>query len=165
MNLSKLADYHFWANDRVRNVLKELTQDQYEKEVIPPYNSIQRLVLHIILAVEFNLKSRVKGVEADPYALDNRISGMSIDEVCEYWRKIDGELVEFASTYLELQATFPNFLGEGDMVVDHDDFFMQYLIHSVYHRSQIMSAMRILGKEGIGTDYLFYLSYLHDTQY
>ena len=81
MNLSKLADYHLWANNRVRSKIIELTQEQYTKEVIPPYNSIQRLVLHTILAVEHNLKSRVKGVDSNPDALVEKISGMSIDEV------------------------------------------------------------------------------------
>ena len=163
MDLVKLADYHLWANDRVRTIIKKLTPEEYMKEVIPPFNSIQRLVLHTILAIEYNLKSKVKGVECDPYELDDKISGMNIDEVCGYWRKIDEELAEFASTYLGLQATFPNFLGDGEIVVDHDDYFLQYLLHSIYHRSQIMSAFRILGKEGIGTDYLFYLSHLHDS--
>jgi uncharacterized damage-inducible protein DinB len=161
MELSKLADYHIWANDRVRNLIKKLTQEQYEKEVIPPYNSIQKLILHTILAVEFNLQSRVNGIESDPYALDDKLSEMSINEVCEYWRKVDEELVGFASTHLDLRALFPNFLGEGEIIVGHDDFFIQYLMHSVYHRSQIMSAMRMLGKEGIGTDYLFYISSLY----
>ena len=55
---------------------------------------------------------------------------------------------------------FPNFLGEGEMKVGHDDYFTQYLIHTAYHRAQVMSAMRALGREGVGTDYLFYLSHL-----
>ena len=31
-------------------------------------------------------------------------------------------------------------------------------------RGQIMSALRIMGKEGVGTDYLFYLSHLKNTK-
>ena len=160
VDLVKLADYHLWANDRVRGIIRGITREEYEKELIPPYNSILRLVIHSILAVEYNILLRVKQENADPYEVGDKIASMTIKEVCEHWRSIDLELVDFSSNYQELQATFPNFLGEGEMTVDHDDFFMQYMIHTAYHRSQIMSAMRMLGKEGIGTDYLFYLSSL-----
>ncbi len=160
MDLVKLADYHLWANDRVRSIILGLTREEYEKELIPPYNSILRLVIHSILAVEYNILLRVKQEHADPYEVGDKIASMSIEEVCDHWRNIDLELVDFSSNHQELQTTFPNFLGEGEMTVNHDDFFMQYMIHTAYHRSQIMSAMRMLGKEGIGTDYLFYLSSL-----
>ncbi len=160
MDLAKLADYHLWANDRVRSIIIGLTPEEYEREIIPPYDSIKRLILHSVLAVEFNLKARVEEDDVDPYQIGDTISAMTIDEVCEHWRNIDLDLVSFASSHLDLEAVFPNFLKDGQMTVDHDDYFIQYIIHTAYHRSQIMSAMRILGKEGVGTDYLFYLSSL-----
>jgi uncharacterized damage-inducible protein DinB len=160
MDLVKLADYHLWANDRVRGIIQDLTREEYEKEVIPPCKNILGLVIHSILAVEYNIWARVKEEKIDPYDIGDRIASMSIEEACTHWRNVDLALVEFASTHLDLKATFPNFLKEGEMIVDHDDFFMQYMVHTAYHRSQIMSAMRMLGKEGIGTDYLFYLSSL-----
>lgn len=144
-------------------MIKGLRQEEYEKDLIPPYNTIQGFVIHSILACEYNFLTKLDGKKVDVDSVVTRIAGMGIDEVCGYWREIDQELVQFASTHLDLQATFPNFLGDGEMIVDHDDFFMQYMVHTAYHRSQIMSAMRMLGKEGIGTDYLFYLSHLHNS--
>jgi uncharacterized damage-inducible protein DinB len=163
MDLVKLADYHLWANDRVRSILKDLSQDEYEKDLIPPLGSIKGHVIHTILACEYNFLTKLDGKKVDVVSIVDRIAGMSIDEMRNYWREIDQELVKLASTHLDLQATFPNFLGEGEMIVNHDDFFMQYMIHTAYHRSQIMSTMRMLGKVGIGTDYLFYLSSLHNS--
>lgn len=162
MDLVKLADYHLWANDRVRGIIKNLSQNEYEKDLIPPYNTVQRLVIHSILACEYNLLTKLERENVDVNIIVDRIAGMDIEQVCKHWRVIDLDVVKFASSHLDLKATFPNFLGEGEMTVDHDDFFMQYLVHTAYHRSQIMSAMRMLGKEGIGTDYLFYLSHLHN---
>ena len=160
MNLVKLADYHMWANNRVRNKLLELGEEEYAREVIPPYKSIKNLVIHSIIAVEYNLRLRVDGEEAHPEEIGEKIASMSIAEAMMHWEKIDKQLVEFATTHLDLEAVFPNFLREGEITVDHDDFFTQYLIHTAYHRSQIMSALRMMEKEGIGTDYLFYLSHL-----
>lgn len=162
MNLEKLADYHMWANDRTRSVIKSLKHEEYEKDLVPPLGSIKAHIAHTILACEYNLKARIDGETVDGRAIFDKVSGKSIEDVCEHWRTIDEGVVSLASTHLDLDATFPNFLGEGTMQVNHDDFFMQYIIHTAYHRSQIMSAMRMLGKEAVGTDYLFYLSHLEN---
>jgi len=160
----KFADYHLWANDRVRGKLVELTEDEYCRDLIPPLDSIKNHVIHSILAVEYNLRVRVNGKKADPYEIGDAMASMSIQEAMQHWEKIDRQLVDFVSTHLDLDATFPNFLGEGEVRVGHDDFLIQYVVHTAYHRGQIMSALRIMGKEGVGTDYLFYLSHLKNTK-
>ena len=164
MDPIKFADYHLWANDRVRGKLMELTEDEYCRDLIPPLDSIKNHVIHSILAVEFNLVVRADGGKTDARAIVDTVEGMSIQEAMQHWEKIDRQLVDFASTHLDLDATCPNFLGEGEMRVDHDDFLTQYVVHTAYHRSQIMSALRMMGKEGVGTDYLFYLSHLENTK-
>ena len=164
MNPEKFADYNLWANDRVRGKLLELTEEEYCKDLIPPLNSIKGHVIHSILAVEYNLRARVDGEKADPRGIVDAVASMSLQEAMRHWEKMDHQLVDFASTHLDLNATFPNFLGEGEMQVNHDDFLTQYVVHTSYHRGQIMSALRMMGKEGIGTDYLFYLSYLEDKE-
>ena len=40
----------------------------------------------------------------------------------------------------------------------------QYVFHAAYHKSQIISTLRMMGKEGVGADYLFYLSHLENTR-
>ncbi len=164
MDPVKFADYHLWANNRVRGKLMELTEDEYCKDLIPPLNSIKNHVLHSILAVEYNLRVRVNGEKADPYEISDAIACMSIPDAMQHWDKMDRQLVDFTSTHLNLDATFPNFLGEGEMRVDHDDFLTQYVVHTAYHRGQIMSALRMMGKEGVRTDYLFYLSHLENSE-
>ncbi len=164
MDPVKFADYLLWANDRVRGQLLELTEDEYCRDLIPPLGSIKGHVIHSILAVEYNLRVRVDGDEADPRVIVGSVAGMKIREAMQHWEKIDRQLVDFASTHIDLDATFPNFLGEGEMQVDHDDFLTQYVVHTSYHRGQIMSALRMMDKEGVGTDYLFYLSHLKDKE-
>ena len=164
MDPVKFADYHLWANDRVRGKLMELTEDEYCRDLIPPLDSIKNHVIHSILAVEYNLVVRADGGKTDARAIVDTVEGMSIQEAMQHWEKIDRQLVDFASTHLDLDATFPNFLGEGTMHVNHDDFLTQYVVHTAYHRSQIMSALRMMGKDGVGTDYLFYLSHLKNTK-
>lgn len=158
MKLEKLAEYQIWANDVTRGILGDLTEEEFSREVIPPFGSIRRLASHIVLAIEYNIEQRVKKEEVDPYKLSEEISKMPKESLLARWRQMDGELLEFAKTETGKEYAFPNFLGEGEIRVNHDDFLMQYVFHTIHHRAQIMSAMRALGKEGKTTDYLFYLS-------
>lgn len=158
MKPEKLAEYQIWANDITRGILGDLTEEEFSREVIPPFGSIRRLSSHIVLAIEYNIEHRVKKKEVDPYELGEDISKMPMESLLARWRQMDEELLEFAKTENGEEYGFPNFLGEGEISVNHDDFFMQYVFHTIHHRAQIMSAMRALGKEGKTTDYLFYLS-------
>ena len=162
MDLLKLAEYQIWANDRVRDLMLNLSEEEFSRDLIPPQGCIRNLCLHSILAVEYNLKRRIQEQDIDPYKLHESLFNMPIPEMMEHWRKIDFEFKDLASTHLDLEAEFPNFLGEGTMTVNHDDYYIQYLVHTAYHRSQIMTALRILEKEATGTDYLFYLSHLQN---
>ena len=160
MDLLKLAKYNIWANDKVRNLLKGLTEEEFSREVLPPYGNIRSLVAHIVLAIEFNFVLRVDGGTIDVGDLWESLWRLPIGELLDHWRDMDLRLIGFASTHMDLDAVFPNFLGRGEIRVGHDDFYTQYLIHTVHHRAQVMSALRLMGKEAIGTDYLFYLSSL-----
>ena len=160
MNLEKLADFHLWADDRAREIIRDLSYEEFTREVVPPFGSVKRLCIHMVMAIEFNLRRRVQGEEADPYEMDEELDAMSIDDLMGRWREADLRLRDYALGYRDHVAVFPNFLGEGEMQVLHDDYFTQYLIHTAYHRAQVMSAMRALGREGVGTDYLFYLSHI-----
>lgn len=160
MDLEKLADYHLWANDRAREIIMGLSEEEFTRKVVPPFGSVKRLCIHMVMAIEFNLMRRVYGEEADPYEMDEKLDAMSIADLMGRWREVDLRLKEYALGYGDHVAVFPNFLREGEMQVHHDDYFTQYLIHTAYHRAQVMSAMRALGREGVGTDYLFYLSHM-----
>ena len=160
MNLTKLAEYNIWANDKTRNLLRGLTEEEFSREVLPPYGNIRSLIAHIVLAIEINFVLRVDGGAMDGDDHWEYLCRLPMRELLDHWRKMDLRLMEFASTHLDLDAVFPNFLGEGEIWVGHDDYFTQYLIHTVHHRAQVMSALRLMGKEAIGTDYLFYLSSL-----
>jgi len=160
MDQSKLADYNLWANDRVRKLLIGLNDEEFSRKVLPPYDSIRNLVTHIILADEYNLVMRVDEGEIDADNLLESLSRLKVEELLNHWRDMDLRLKWLASNRLDLNAVFPNFLGEGEIKVNHDDFLSQYVIHTVHHRAQVMSALRLMGKEAVGTDYLFYLNAL-----
>lgn len=160
MDLEKLAEYQIWADDVARGILGGLTEEEFSRDVLPPFGSIRSLVTHIVLAIEYNLEVRVGKRGVDPDEMVEEINNLSKEELLARWREADEGLLEFARSEADEEYDFPNFLGDGEIRVGHGDYAMQYLFHTVHHRAQIMSAMRAMGKEGKTTDYLFYLSHL-----
>ncbi len=158
MDQAKLADYNLWANDRVRKLLSNLSEEEFSRNVLPPYSSIRNLVVHIVSAVKYNLVNHVDGGKVEGNGLWETLNSMALKELLGQWREMDLRLTQFSVTHFDLDAVFQNFLGEGTIKVSHDDYLYQYLTHTVHHRAQIMSALRLMGKEAVGTDYLFYLS-------
>jgi uncharacterized damage-inducible protein DinB len=160
MDLVKLASYQIWADGVIIRLLRELSQEEFDREVLPPFGSIRNLCTHIILAMEFNIEGRAHKRRIDPNQIGEEIHSLDQEALLAKWKETDAKLLEYAKTREEEDYIFPNFLGEGEMRVGSGDFFMQYLLHTQHHRGQIMSALRLMGLEAKSTDYLFYLSYL-----
>ena len=158
MNLQRLAEYQIWADDKARELLGGLTEEEFSRDVLPPFGSIRNLCAHITLAIEFNLKHHVDKEEFDPEELGGEIYTAPKERLLEKWRQADLRLLEYSESRTDETYVFRNFLGEGQIALDQDDYLSQYLLHTQHHRAQIMSALRVMGKEAVTTDYLFYLS-------
>ena len=159
INLEKLCTYQIWADTQVRDILKGLTEEEFTCEIGPPFKSIKNLCVHIVIAMEYNIKSCVEKIEVNAEELFESLEKLSRDELLAKWEETEKKLLETVQKVRE-PIEFPNFLTGGEIVLDPADFFMQYIIHTVYHRGQLISMLKILGKEGVTTDYLFYLFHL-----
>jgi uncharacterized damage-inducible protein DinB len=104
------------------------------------------------------MRIHVEKVEFDPEELGEEIYTAPKERLLEKWRQADLRLLEYAESRTDETYIFRNFLGEGQITLDQDDYLSQYLLHTQHHRAQIMSALRLMGKEARTTDYLFYLS-------
>jgi len=158
MNLQRLAEYQIWADNQARKLLEGLTDEEFSRDVLPPFGSIRNLCAHITLAIEFNLKHHMDKEEFDPEELGEEIHTTPKEDLLEMWMQADLRLLEFSESRTDETYVFRNFLGEGQITLDQDDYLSQYLLHTQHHRAQIMSALRVMGKEAMTTDYLFYLS-------
>ncbi|NQT08945.1 DinB family protein, partial [Candidatus Bathyarchaeota archaeon] len=158
MNLQRLAEYQIWADNQARKLLEGLTDEEFSRDVLPPFGSIRNLCAHITLAIEFNLKHHMDKEEFDPEELGEEIHTTPKEDLLEMWMQADLRLLEFSESRTDETYVFRNFLGEGQITLDQDDYLSQYLLHTQHHRAQIMSALRVMGKEAVTTDYLFYLS-------
>jgi len=150
--LAQLGTYQIWANDKYREILSNISEDEWQKDLGDPIMSVKSICTHIVLAMErcltiINKERDLKEDDVIP------LYDMSKDDLLEKWRQNDNKLLE---TKAEGKVT----VGKFNFMYK-DDFLFQYINHSTYHRGQLVFALRLLGKDATGTDYLFYLHHLH----
>lgn len=63
--LSILYDYNYWANDRLFQVILELSQEEFTQPVAGGYGSIRNTLVHV-LSTEWGWLSRCGGHERGP---------------------------------------------------------------------------------------------------
>ncbi|MBU7016640.1 MAG: DinB family protein [Theionarchaea archaeon] len=161
VSLIKLCDHQIWADSLIRDTLHNLPEEEFTQEIGPPFGSVKNLCVHIVLALEYNMKSLIEKVPVNGEELYETIGSLSKDELLATWEDMDKKLKENAKQVHQL-ICFPNFISGGDVLMEPGDFFLQYILHTTYHRGQLVSMLKLLGKEGVTTDYLFYMFNLEE---
>jgi len=156
MKLVRLGHYQIWADDLIREIILKLSKEEFMEKIIPENASVRDLCIHIVISIEFNIRKWIEKEEVNPDELYEELYSLSKEKLLQRWKEADECLLENMKKR-EKPIEFLNFLTEELFTIDRNDFFLQYITHTVYHRGQLMSALKNLGKEGITTDYLFYL--------
>ena len=82
---------------------------------------------------------------------------MTKKELLVEWKETDKKYAQLLQGNISGEIVVPPFLGKS-FRISKFDFLLQYITHSTYHRGQIIIALKKLGKNVVGTDYLFYLN-------
>ncbi|MFQ6088795.1 MAG: DinB family protein [Candidatus Methanofastidiosia archaeon] len=162
MNLEKICNYQIWANNKIRDIIRELNEEKFIREIGPPFGSVKDLCVHIIIAIEYNVESFVKKIDVNTEELYETLKKLSKNELLAKWEEADEKLLEHVKQKAQKAIMFPNYISGGELLIEPEDFYMQYVMHTTYHRGQILSTIKSLGKGGRTTDYLFYLFYLKE---
>lgn len=152
-----------WADSTVQDIIRGLTEEEFTREIGPPFGSVKNLCVHIVVALEYNIESFIKKVDVNGEELYETLENLSKDELIIKWKDTDKKLLEHAEGTTE-PIRFPNFVSGRDLVLKPEDFYIQYILHTTYHRGQLLTMLKMLGKEGETTDYLFYLFHLENQQ-
>ena len=153
--LARLGKYQIWANDKYREILSKISEEEWQKDLGDPFKSIKSVCTHIVLAVERSLTiiNQERDLKRDDVI---PLWELSKNDLLEKWRQTDDEFNKLLETKTEGKVAFEEF-----NFMNAEDFLFQYINHSSYHRGQLVFALRLLGKEATNTDYLFYLHHLH----
>jgi len=138
------AAYNLWANSIVCNWLEQINDDQWTKEIISSFNSVQETVLHIISAERAWLQ-RFKNETVD--WLQTTYKGTKEAHI-QLWKETSTALKTFIDAFdendLDKNLDFKRLNGEAYSMPFYQ-LFAHVVNHATYHRGQLVTMLRQAG--------------------
>ena len=155
-DLKTLFDYSCWANARLREVLAQLTPEQFTRSVAGSYGSIRNTMVHM-LSAEWGWLERCGGAARGP-AL-NAQDYPTLTSLLEPWSEVEARVREFLSTLHneDLSRVLEFAIGGGErQSMALGQLLHHAAIHGVHHRGQVALLVRTLGHVPGNFDILLY---------
>jgi uncharacterized damage-inducible protein DinB len=154
---TELVNYNIWANDIVCSWLEQITDEQWEQEIVSSFNSIQGTILHIISA-EHVWVQRLNKMEKTEW-LASTYKGTKAEHIA-LWKQASADLKklleDFDENNLPVKFEFKRINGEVN-VLEYYQAFAHIFNHSTYHRGQVLTMLRQVGFTNVGsTDLLIF---------
>jgi uncharacterized damage-inducible protein DinB len=156
-----MFEFNRWANRKLLDAVSLLTHEELTRDMSTSYKSVLGTLLHIFWAEWVWLErclGRSPGEHELPVA-DLRDAAA----VGARWRSLESDQQRFVETLtadaLARRIAYRNFAGEPwEYTLAH---MLQHVVnHSSYHRGQVVTLLRQLGRQPPMTDFLFYFDEL-----
>jgi len=155
-DLEVLYDYGYWANNKLFQLLSQLTVEQFVQPVAGSYGSIRNTMVHA-LSAEWGWLDRCGGPERGPRL--NADDFPTVESLREAWEKVEEYVRGFLSALRDedLSRDIEFTIGTSDKRTVQLGHLMQHAAaHGVHHRGQVMLLLRVLGYEPGNIDMLVY---------
>ena len=154
--LLQCAQYNAWANKRIIDVLLKLEQGHIDMEIVSSFSSVRATVSHTWSA-EYIWLQRLQLVEY-PIWVGNDYQGL-FDDACNSWQQVSSDLIQFVERQYDDRALQHVLQYYDRAKVSHKtpvfEVLMHVFNHSTYHRGQMVTMLRQLGRVDIpGTDFI-----------
>lgn len=158
MGMNNLGKYHLWAGNESRKQLERFTDEEFAKNLGPILGSVQDKVEHILLAIESCFRRITNDINS-PEKLVEHIKSMSKTELLKYWEQKDNVIANSLQQDIEKIIIIQR-MDDSSFIMNLNDFYLQYILHTVYHRGQLNYCLKKLNKERIEADYLYFFDEL-----
>ena len=152
MVFKNLAEYQFWANQRIRNVILSMKLTDYERDVAG--RAISGISAHIVAALATCFKVLEKSSDDSIY---DQIFSADRTELLLKWRDLDEKLSRILQQIPQGKISVSH-VSDEPVSMDIMDFLLQYVLHTNHHRGQLGIILRELGYDVPGTDYLHFFA-------
>jgi uncharacterized damage-inducible protein DinB len=145
---TKMSKYLFWADSTIWDIVQNLTDEEYRRDLYENGGSIQRRYAHLA----GDLREWYFDWIGQDYGEVPNFMDMSRDEmfksINEYSRMFTDMIEKRSVDYLDMDT------GETKLRITFDEILFHLVNHATYHRGQIVMGLRILGKDVVMTDYV-----------
>ena len=159
-----LYDFNDWANSRVKHALSDLTEEEYTRELGGGWPSVRATWVHVAGAT-WAWSERIAGRDCTRLHTPEQLATLAdanalVDEASERFRAILA-----VSTPESRDALFAwKNLSGAEKTAPFWVILRHVVNHASYHRGQISSMVKRLGKKPIATDLVFWGIERHDAE-
>jgi uncharacterized damage-inducible protein DinB len=153
----QLFEYDVWANAHVLDAAAKLTAAEFTRDLGNSFPSVRDTLVHLLFA-EWVWLRRWRG--ESPRVVFDPAEYADVEAVRARLSEVEQERAEFVAgldeASLEQMLAYTNTKGEEWRYPLAR--MMQHVVnHSTYHRGQVVTMLRQLGKSAPSTDFLYYL--------
>ena len=156
--LAHYAAYNLWANNRLIEVINNLTDEQVDREIMSSFSSIRKTVLHL-WDVENIWWQRMKLVEVQTWQSDNYTGSLmelnnNLLAQSKHWK----EWIDIATeAALEHEFIYRN-SKKDQFKQPVYEMLLHLFNHQSYHRGQLVTMLRQVDEKNIpNTDLISFL--------
>ena len=156
--LAQYAAYNLWANNRIIEVINNLTDEQVDREIVSSFSSIKNTLLHL-WDVENIWWQRMKLAEVQVWQSDNFEGSLlelntNIQAQSKQWK----EWIDLATeAALEHEFIYRN-SKKDQFKQPVYEMLMHLFNHQTYHRGQLITLLRQVDEKNIpNTDLISFL--------
>jgi uncharacterized damage-inducible protein DinB len=154
--IHQLYRYNRWANSRLLEAANTLTLQELKRELGGSFPSLHKTLLHL-LWVEMMFLRRWRGLStadlAEPPELKTVEKIRSVWE--EVWKEQNRFLEKLGDADLNHVLSYIDTRGRS-IALPLKDTLLQTVNHSTYHRGQLASQLRQLGRVPPATDFILF---------
>lgn len=156
-----LYEYHFWANEKVFQRLREVPQEVCDQEIPSVFPTIAKTLKPMLK------NDHVWLLAMQGYSYEN--VGKTIGQLSQ---ELEGKnLIELHAGFAEAAGKFRDFLSRidldavssyshpalGTIQVPYSEIVRHVVNHGTYHRGNISAMLRQMGHAGASHDYIYFL--------
>lgn len=152
-----LAQYLMWGDTKIVAALETLTEEEFNRPFEELSGNIHSKTAHILSIYEFF----VAILENRPHSEFPSFDHLTKDQLISKWKEI---LITWPQKTENIQTGLFALPLANNQRVDVQHIYFDALLHTIYHRGQIITFIRLLGKSKedlhpreLNTDYLNYV--------
>jgi len=157
IDMQQLYEYNRWANARVLAAASKLTAVQFTRDLSNSFPSVRDTLVHMVWA-EWIWLMRWRGVS--PKEVFAPSDFPSVARIKERWCEVESGQLQFIDTLTDASlAVVLAYVNTRDEEWKYPlGHMLQHVVnHSSYHRGQIITMLRQLGADAVGTDFLMFM--------
>ena|SRR6185369_14917038 len=162
MNVADIRDlYEFnaWANSQILTALRPLTNEEFRRDFGMSFGSVQGTAIHIVGGESIWLDRFINGKFQD--FVERMKADWNAEKIPDTatlegrWEVLDRKWRDFLRSLTEERLQSPVMTRGGEIPLSK---CLQHILnHSTYHRGQVVSLLRQLGRTPPSTDYLLFV--------